>query len=106
MALGTSKKRISGLIILETLMLTIAGTPLGYLSSWLGIQYVHKTGLDFSSSGKDLMASFGFGTRLYPEFPNEKLLNIFLIVSLTALVSSIIPLFKTLKMKPAEAIRI
>jgi putative ABC transport system permease protein len=106
MALGTSKKRISGLIILETLMLTIAGTPLGYLSGWLGIQYVHKTGLDFSGSGKDLMASFGFGTRLYPEFPYEKVLNIFLIVSLTALVSSIIPLFKTLKMKPAEAIRI
>jgi putative ABC transport system permease protein len=106
MALGTSKKRISGLIILETVILTIAGTPVGLLLGWLGIQYFNKVGLDFSGSGKDLMASFGFGTRLYPEFPNEKLLNIFLIVSLTALLSSIIPLFKTLSMKPTEAIRI
>ncbi|MFN9710178.1 MAG: ABC transporter permease [Bacteroidota bacterium] len=106
MALGTSRKRISGLIILETVLLTIAGTPIGLLIAWTGITYFHKTGLDLSGSGKDLMASFGFSTRLYPEFPNEKILNIFLIVSLTALLSSLIPLFKTLRMKPAEAIRI
>ena len=106
MALGTSRIRISGLILLETILLTLAGTPVGILLGWTVIRYFNKTGLDLSASGKDLMASFGFSTRLYPECPNEKLLNIFLIVSLTALLSGIIPLFKTLALKPAEALRI
>jgi ABC-type lipoprotein release transport system permease subunit len=106
MALGTSSIRISGLILMETILLTLAGTPVGFLLGWTGIRYFNKTGLDLSGSGKELMASFGFSTRLYPEFPNDKMLNIFLIVSLTALLSGIFPLIKTLTLKPAEALRI
>jgi putative ABC transport system permease protein len=106
MALGTSQKRIGGLIIIETILLTIAGTPLGLVAGWLLIDYFSKTGLDLASNGKDLMASFGFSSRLYPVFPTEKLVPIFLIVSITALLSSIIPVIKILRMKPANAIRI
>lgn len=106
MALGTSQKRIGGLIIIETIFLTIAGTPLGLAMGWLLIDYFSKTGLDLASNGKDLMASFGFSSRLYPVFPTEKLVPIFLIVSITALLSSIIPVIKILRMKPANAIRI
>lgn len=105
MALGTSRIRISGLILLETILLTLAGTPVGLLLGWTVIRYFNKTGLDLSGSGKDLMASFGFSTRLYPEFPNEKLLPVLLIVCVTALLSAIIPLIKTLTLKPAEALR-
>ncbi len=106
MALGTSQKRISGLIILETVLLTIAGTPLGLTVGWFLIDYYSKTGLDLASNGKDLMASFGFSSHLYPVFPSEKLVAIFFIVSMTALLSSIIPVVKILRMKPANAIRI
>lgn len=106
MALGTSQKRISGLIIIETVFLTIAGTPLGLTAGWFLIDYYSKTGLDLASNGKDMMASFGFSSRLYPVFPSEKLAAVFFIVSMTALLSSIIPLIKTLRMKPANAIRI
>ncbi|MBU6157508.1 MAG: ABC transporter permease [Bacteroidetes bacterium] len=105
MALGTSRIRISGLILMETILLTLAGTPVGLFLGWMGVRYFHRTGLDFSSSGEELMASFGFSTRLYPEFPNEKLLPVLLIVCVTALLSAIIPLIKTLTLKPAEALR-
>jgi ABC-type lipoprotein release transport system permease subunit len=106
MALGTSKLKINLLIILETLLLTLTGVPIGLLLGWSVIGYFNKTGLDFSNMGKDLMSSFGFGSKIYPEFPSEKMIPIMMIVLLTAFISSIIPLIKTLNMKPAEAIKI
>lgn len=106
MALGTSRKRIGGLIMLETILLTIAGTPPGLAGAWFIIDYFSKKGMILATNGKDLMASFGFSNRLYPVFPTEKLLPVFFIVSMTAILSSIIPVIKTLRMKPANAIKI
>ena len=105
MALGTSKTKIDLLIIIETLMLTLTGTPIGLCIAWFTIGYFNKHGIDLSNMGKDLMSSFGFGNKIYPEFPIEKLLTIIMIVISTAFISSLIPLLKTLKMKPAEAIK-
>lgn len=106
MALGTSKRRINLLIMIETLLLTLTGTPIGLLIARGTIGYFHKYGIDFSNMGKDLMSSFGFGSKIYPEFPTEKLITIIMIVIGTAFISSLIPLFKTLRMKPAEAIKL
>lgn len=105
MALGMSSIHINLLIISETLLLTLSGTPLGLLISWLTIQYFNRSGIDFSNMGKDLMSSFGFGNKIYPEFPTDKIGVIIGIVIIMALLSSLIPLLKILKMKPATSIK-
>ncbi|MFN5335223.1 MAG: ABC transporter permease [Bacteroidota bacterium] len=106
MALGMSTLSINLLIILECILLTLTGTPLGLLIAWLTIGYFNRAGIDFSNMGRDLMSSFGFGNKIYPEFPADKIGVIMGIVITTALLSSLIPLIKTLKMKPAASIKL
>lgn len=105
LALGTNRVRIFFLILLETVFLTLAGTPIGILAGWLIIGYYNIRGLNLSGMGKEMMSSFGFGTLIYPEFPGDKLAGVLLIVVGTALVSCIIPAVKALGLQPVEALR-
>jgi putative ABC transport system permease protein len=64
-----------------------------------------KHGLDLSGMGKEMMASFGFNTIIYPSFPIEKLLAIMLLVTGTAVLSCLFPAFKALRLQPVQALR-
>jgi putative ABC transport system permease protein len=105
MALGTTRLKIFLLVILETWMLTFAGTPLGFLVAWFSIAHYNRQGIDLSGMGKELMSSFGYSTLIYPEFPVEKFPGVLLIVFVTALVSSLLPARKALMMQPVDALR-
>lgn len=104
-ALGTSRLRIFLLILLETILLSMAGTPFGLLASFLSIQYFENHGLDLSAMGKDLMESFGFTTVIYPSFPWEKMATVMVMVLGTAVISFVLPVLKALKLNPVEALR-
>ncbi|HET9433983.1 MAG TPA: ABC transporter permease, partial [Chitinophagaceae bacterium] len=96
MALGTNKLKIFFLVLLETIFLTLAGTPVGLLIGWLETSYYNKHGLDLSGMGREMMSSFGFGTMVYPEFPADKLAGILIIVTGTAIISCLFPAIKAL----------
>jgi len=51
------------------------------------------------------MQSFGFETAIYPSFPTAAIPGILLIVMATALVSSILPIWKNPQMKTKDAIQ-
>lgn len=104
-ALGTSKARVFWLVFLETIFLTIAGTPVGLTIAYLVISYYQKNGLDLSGMGEDMMASFGFSTMVYPTFPWEKLTSVMLMVIGTAIISCLLPAIKALMLQPVEALR-
>lgn len=105
MALGTAKSRIFSLVLLETVLLTLAGTPIGLLAAYFITGYYQQHGLDLSGMGKEMMASFGLETTIYPSFPWEKLLAILLMVVGTALLSCLLPALKALHLRPVEALR-
>ena len=105
MALGTNKLTIFLLVFWETVLLTIAGVPLGFLASITWISHLHRQGLDFSNLDKEVMSSFGFDAVIYPVFPTDKIGIVLIIVILTAVLSSLIPSFKALGLKPTEALR-
>jgi ABC-type lipoprotein release transport system permease subunit len=104
-ALGTSRVRIFLLIFFEAIFLTIAGTPVGLLAAYFITNHYQKHGLDLSGMGKDMMASFGFSTLIYPSFPWEKLAAIIMMVLGTALLSCLLPAMKALRLQPVEALR-
>lgn len=103
-ALGTTRVRVFFLILTETIFITITGAPAGILAGWVVVSYFNKHGLNMAGMGKEMMSSFGFGTMVYPEFPIEKLPGILMIVVGTALISSLFPAFKALRLRPADAL--
>lgn len=104
-ALGTSRTKIFLLVFLETVFLTIAGTPVGILVSWTIINYYNSKGLDISFMGEDLMESFGYDPLIYPSFPWEQLAIVMLMVIGTAVLSCLFPAMKALRLQPVEALR-
>lgn len=104
-ALGMNRLKIFLLIFLETIFLTLGGTPLGIFIGWVTTAYFNKHGLNLSGMGREMMSSFGFGTMIYPEFPTDKISGVLLIVIGTALISCLFPAIKALKLQPVEALR-
>ena len=106
MALGTNKIRIFLLVLMETIFLTMAGTPVGIIIGWVAANYYNKHGLNLSGMGREMMSSFGFNPLIYPEFPADRLTGVLLIVVITAIVSCLFPAMKALKLQPVEALRV
>ena len=105
MALGTARLRIFFLVLLETVFLSVAGAPIGLITAYFITNYYQKHGLDLSGMGKDMMASFGFETMVYPTFPWDKLAAVMFMVIATALLSCLLPALKALRLQPVDALR-
>lgn len=104
-ALGMNRVRVFVLILTETILLTTVGVPVGLLASWFTINHLGNSGIDISSFSGAAMSGFGFSSMIYPEFPGESLQMVLSIVIGTALVSSVFPSLKAIKLQPADALR-
>jgi ABC-type lipoprotein release transport system permease subunit len=104
-ALGMNKVKLFFLVLWETILLTLAGVPFGFVLSWLAIHYYHLHGIDISSFSGAAMSGFGFSSLIYPDFPWTKLLTVLYIVSSSALLASLFPSYKALRLEPVEAMR-
>lgn len=103
-ALGMSKFKIFMLVVLETVMLVMAGTPFGLLISYLLVQYFYAHGINLEQYAKGL-ESFGMTHIVRPHVLPSQYLYILLLVFATALISSLFPARKALKIDPAESIK-
>lgn len=105
MALGMSSAQLLMMIMMETIMLAMIGMPLALFFSYLTIRHYGKTGIDISGVREEMMQSFGFSTTIYPSYPAEKIFPILLLVLTTALLSSIIPMIRTFRIKTSTALQ-
>lgn len=104
LSLGMNKLRIFGMILMETFFLVIAGCPAGILPALLTIMYTRNQGINLSKYS-DLFSSFGYNNVVYPSLTIAQFGMIMLLVVITALISSLFPARRALRLKPAEAIR-
>ncbi len=104
MAIGMNKARIFGMILLETLLLTLAGAPLGIAAGALSIHYFSINPLDLSAFASSLN-QYGLGTRIYFETNPYVYSQITILLILTAFVSALYPAIRAIRLKPVEAIR-
>ncbi|MFB6258110.1 MAG: ABC transporter permease [Flavobacteriales bacterium] len=104
MAIGMNRTRVFGMILLETLYLSLLSGPLGILFSYGSIEYFGRVGIDLSMVAEGLR-SLAVGRIVHPTLDPVFYWNVGGIVILTAFLASIYPARKALKLKPAEAVR-
>ncbi|MBL4658113.1 MAG: ABC transporter permease [Flavobacteriales bacterium] len=104
MSVGMNKAKIFLLVMVETVMLSAIGGPIGMALSSLMINHLGKTGIDLSAVGEGLK-TFGIGSIIYPKLLDGDLVTIGLMVIGIGILSAIYPAIKALKLKPAEAVR-
>lgn len=103
MAVGMSKARIFAMIILETVFLSLTGAALGMvISAWL-VSALGKSGINLSAFAQGLEA-FGYSSMIYPQLEPLFYLILACMVIVAALLSSLYPAYKALKLNPVEAI--
>jgi len=105
MAVGMNKRKIFGMIFWETTYLTFLGALTGIAFAIVTITLFRHKGLDLSKVGGDSLNEFGFSSVIYPHLEPGFFLSIALLVFLTAILTSVYPTLKALKLKPSEAIR-
>jgi ABC-type antimicrobial peptide transport system permease subunit len=104
MAIGMNRRRIFNMIMLETIFLTIVGATAGMISGWIITEALGKTGIHFSGWGEGFEA-IGFAARVYPVVTPDFFVFTTAMVIGTAVISSIWPARKALKLNPVEALR-
>ncbi|MBK7711288.1 MAG: ABC transporter permease [Bacteroidales bacterium] len=104
MAIGMNRRRIFSMIMLETIFLTVVGAAAGMVGGWVIVMSLGKTGIHFLSWGEGFEA-IGFAATVYPVITPFFFIIITIMVISTAIISSVWPARKALKLDPAEAIR-
>lgn len=103
MIVGFSRTQAAFMIILETMILFIAGGSIGIIGGIVLTFIFAQTGMNLTFLGG--METVGIDSIVYPVIDMKFLSLAFLVMCFVALLSSLMPMFKVLKIKPAEAVR-
>lgn len=104
MSVGMNRRRIFSLILLETSMLSMVGALSGLSAGIALIALFGKTGINFGMWAEGL-ESVGYSAFVYPEVTVSFYITITILVLFTAIIASIWPTRKALKLNPAQAVR-
>lgn len=104
MAVGMKRIRVFLLILIETFILSVFGGIIGITLGALSIWYFSDKGIDLSIFADGLNA-WGMPTQMYPMLPLYFYFVLVIMIIVTAIIAAIYPSIKTIKLRPAEAIR-
>lgn len=104
MSIGMNKPRVFGMVVFETVLLGFIGAPIGLFFGWLTVQHFTTAGLDLSAFAGG-MEQFGMSTIVYPDLDTGIYIQLGLSVVVTAILASLYPAYKAIKLRPVEAIR-
>lgn len=104
MAIGMNRRRVFTMIMLETVFLTAVGAAAGILIGWALTGTLGRTGIHMAGWGEGFEA-IGFAATVYPIVTPGFIAFTALMVIVTAILSSLWPARKALKLIPVEALR-
>ncbi|MCP3931888.1 MAG: ABC transporter permease [Bacteroidetes bacterium] len=105
MAVGMNKFRVFSMIVLETIYIGLVSAPIGLLLGYLTTLYFSKNGLDLFFFSEEGMNQFGMTNFVYPRVDSETYLIMAIAVAITAILASLYPAWKAIRLRPVEAIR-
>ncbi len=104
-AIGMNRKRVFSMIMIETIFLTIVGALVGLILNSILIAHFNKVGIDLTKMMGEAFEAIGFDSMIYPEMGPVYYVGITLLVVAAAILSSIYPALKAVKLNPADAVR-
>ena len=104
MAVGMNKVRVFFMVVLETLFIALIGAPIGMLLGYLTTSYLYTTGIDLSA-WSEALEEFGMANIIRPFVNADTFFIISIAVIITAVLASIYPAIKAVRLKPVEALR-
>lgn len=103
MAIGMNKLRIYLMILLETILLSLLGVPLGMLLGYATVHYFGQRGINLSTYSQ-AMREFAMSATLYPQLEWKDYLTLACGVLVTAILGAVYPAWKATRLNPVEAI--
>ena len=103
-SLGLNSRRLVALVLLESVLLTLAGTVAGLAAGVALVGWLGHSGIDLSSFATAL-ESYGVGAIMYPQIEIGDLLWPVGLAIATALLAATWPAIKAARLRPAEALR-
>ncbi len=103
-AIGMSEGRLFLLVSLESLLIGLLGTALGWGLSLPVYAYLAHHGLNLAAFSEALTA-FGIGAVIYPRLTFRVVWNAWLIIPLVAWLGALYPAWRALHVEPVEAMR-
>ena len=104
MAVGMNKVRIFFMIMLETVMLSLVAAPVGLGLAYLTVLYFSKNGIDLGA-WSEAMRQFGMSQMVFTTINPGMFVQLAVAVVITALIGSVYPALKAIRLRPVEAIR-
>lgn len=103
-SLGMKVRKLFAMILVEGLLLGVAGTILGIISGIAISALFSHSGINLSVF-KESLTYFGAGAIIYPVLTTKGILTASSIVPVTSIIGTIYPGFKVARLEPVEAIR-
>lgn len=104
MAVGMNKPKIFAMVVIETIMLAVVATPIGFALGYLTVIYFNDKGIDLSAFAQG-MQQFGLSEIVYPSMESDMYGVLAISVAITSILASIYPAYKAISLRPVEAIR-
>jgi ABC-type lipoprotein release transport system permease subunit len=103
-ALGMTRRKVFAMIVLETVFLSAAGALFGFLIGIAAVNGLGETGIDLGYFAEGL-SSYGISHIVHPRLRAGDYPGLACLVAGTALLSSIYPAARALRINPARAVR-
>ena len=103
MAIGMGPRRMVASIVIESVLLTLLGVGIGLAIGVLAI-WLLGDGIDLSRWAEGLTA-YGVGTKIVPVIRSQDLIVPTLVAIVTAVLASLWPALRAVRIRPADAVR-
>lgn len=103
-ALGMKRGRVFSMVLLETIGLVAAGCPGGIAIAYFAIWISGRHGISFSQY-REVYASFGYESVIYPTLEADQLVTVMLMVIVTSLIAGLFPAWRVLQLNPSESLK-
>lgn len=104
LSIGMKPSKVFGMIMLETIFLSLTGAVIGVLVSIASISWFGHTGINLSFIAEGFNA-LGYSSIVYPTLGFNFYIMLAIMVIIIALIAGLFPARRAVRLKPAEAVR-